>query len=130
MKLKVPVSKTEKKTSNPEVKTTDDNTTRMRLLTLQIDKLEDQIRDLTATRIGFVKERFLLENVPYKEGDKVVFNTSTYKDNIDLVTGILEYDDYTNISPCFYVRPYKKGTEELANTRRMVYNKEQIVKFA
>jgi hypothetical protein len=127
MKLKVPVST---KYCKPEVKTTDDNTELIKKLTRDIENLDDQINQSQQLRRIARKEKFLLENVPYNEGDKVVFNTSSNRDKIDLVTGILEYEDDGVFSPYFFVRPYKKGTEELANMRRRVYNKEQIVKFA
>jgi hypothetical protein len=132
MKLKVSVKKAEpKKTTKAEVRTEDDNTKRIGELSKEIEVLEMQIADFQRLRIIARKEKFLLENAPYKEGDKIVFNmASDYRKDINLVTGILEYEDDWTFSPGFYVRPYKKGTEELANMRRRVYSNEQIVKLA
>lgn len=92
--------------------------------------IDSQIKDLSNKRNAVIKQRFQLENYPYKDGDKVVILLHTTSNNAEEVTGVLEYVNDNIYSPRFYLRPFKKNGEP-SKIRRYVFDpKKTILRFA
>jgi hypothetical protein len=125
MKLK-PVAK-KPVTSKPEVDKTASNEGAVKTLTENINVLTFQINELTKQREDAVKQKFYLENAPYKNGDEVIVRVRTGKNEVE-VKAILMYES-SYINPCFYAVPYKKDGE-LSSTRRQIYKLDQILRYA
>jgi hypothetical protein len=98
----------------------DDNATQIEKLTAEIDGLNDNIEKLNESVKEKAKERFYLQNAPYKDGDSVVALISNKE-----VSGILEY---TDLGTCFRLRPYKKDGG-ISNTYKNIYHWDKILRY-
>ena len=115
--------------SNAEMKRAKERAERLEFVEDKIKELSTLIGKTTTMRDLFVKEKFQLENYPYKDGDKVVALIQT-KGKKEEITGILEYDAEYSFNPRFYLRPFKKDGS-ISQNRRWIYDLDKtIVRFA